>query len=568
MEDQAHSSEGSAVRKSNTALNDDAGEHRLKAGSKGGSKLGSRNLLSSDTDAPPRSSDAGGRPSASINPNGPPDEHSAPPSTSTDSQHPPETPLTAESFHPDAPEIEEHLFHESDLSRSMGALAHEAIDEIQDFSSTDNIADSERLYDDTFASAVGGFEDSEASETTRMLKSPVPTETAQAFRFMNVDYEADPDTPVISIVTRLSRSQSANVAKGSVLSLVEDEEGKEDGCVKVELLRATSPTSAMVVEREGEEGGGGEEGEEGGKDDAGGGEKDKDGVEVVQEVDREVVILAIRQAMEMREKLKAKNTTLQNKLGEYFKRKRTDENREGEKSVTDQEQRYAQCLSALNDLRSEHEILSSTNQRIANEYNQKLEERLAEATQKAMEFSKYKRSIALAAENSRTGKPIPAKVVDALEATDMRKEAEVVAVRLENIKLRNKLKRHEQLLRQKEELADGLHLIDFEQLKIENQTYNEKIEERNEELLKLRKKITNIVQVLTHVKEKLQFVQGETVDLKRELRTLDTDVSTRRDHLPQSKLERDAYRTSNLDLRQRNGMLGNVPLLRDFEQKV
>lgn len=29
-------------------------------------------------------------------------------------------------------------------------------------------------------------------------------------------------------------------------------------------------------------------------------------------------------------------------------------------------------------------------------------------------------------------------------------------------------------------MADGLHLIDFEQLKIENQTYNEKIEERNE----------------------------------------------------------------------------------------
>lgn len=35
-------------------------------------------------------------------------------------------------------------------------------------------------------------------------------------------------------------------------------------------------------------------------------------------------------------------------------------------------------------------------------------------------------------------------------------------------------------LHQQEELAEGLHLIDFEQLKIENQTYNEKIEERNE----------------------------------------------------------------------------------------
>ena len=36
------------------------------------------------------------------------------------------------------------------------------------------------------------------------------------------------------------------------------------------------------------------------------------------------------------------------------------------------------------------------------------------------------------------------------------------------------------LYRWQEELAEGLHLIDFEQLKIENQTYNEKIEERNE----------------------------------------------------------------------------------------
>jgi len=72
-----------------------------------------------------------------------------------------------------------------------------------------------------------------------------------------------------------------------------------------------------------------------------------------------------------------------------------------------------------------------------------------------------------------------------------------------------------------EELAEGLHLIDFEQLKIENQvprcevrpcccyamcfqTLSEKIEGRNDELHKLRKKVTATVQVLTHVKEKLK----------------------------------------------------------------
>jgi DNA repair exonuclease SbcCD ATPase subunit len=88
--------------------------------------------------------------------------------------------------------------------------------------------------------------------------------------------------------------------------------------------------------------------------------------------------------------------------------------------------------------------------------------------------------------------------------TDQEKEEEVQRVRLKNIHLVNQLKRIEQTLRQKEELAEGLHLIDFEQLKIENQSLNEKIEERNEELLKLRKKTTTTVQILTHVREKLQ----------------------------------------------------------------
>ena len=54
--------------------------------------------------------------------------------------------------------------------------------------------------------------------------------------------------------------------------------------------------------------------------------------------------------------------------------------------------------------------------------------------------------------------------------------------------------RLEATVRQKEELAEGLHLIDFEQLKIENQALTEKIEERGEELLKLRRKITTTAQ--------------------------------------------------------------------------
>jgi hypothetical protein len=71
-------------------------------------------------------------------------------------------------------------------------------------------------------------------------------------------------------------------------------------------------------------------------------------------------------------------------------------------------------------------------------------------------------------------------------------------VRLRNISLRTALRKLERTFRAREQLADGLHMIDFEQLKIENQTLLEKIEERNEELAKLKRKKTTTVQVFHH----------------------------------------------------------------------
>eukprot|EP01045_Picozoa_sp_COSAG04_P014694 COSAG04_NODE_1113_length_8218_cov_2.688262_6_plen_200_part_00 len=119
-------------------------------------------------------------------------------------------------------------------------------------------------------------------------------------------------------------------------------------------------------------------------------------------------------------------------------------------------------------------------------------------------------------------------------------------------------------LKKKEELAQGLPLIDFEQLKIENQTLNERIEDRNEELLKLRKKTTATVQVLTHIKEKLQFVQQEVSVQKEKLEGLDGEVSHHRDLLTHLKHERDRLRAENMKLKQQGGMMDDA-LLEDFE---
>ena len=185
---------------------------------------------------------------------------------------------------------------------------------------------------------------------------------------------------------------------------------------------------------------------------------------------------------------------LQKKLGEHLRTaKKADESKDVEKSVTDQEQRYYKCLAQVNELRDELKRLQQQHSKQAIEMKRRLDDKQSKAEDIKQAFVEFKREILKGAENSRTSKPIPAKLIASFEEAEAEKDAELEKMRLSNINRRNHLRKLEATLRQKEKLADGLHLIDFEQLKIENQTLNEKIEERNEELLKLRKKTTTTV---------------------------------------------------------------------------
>jgi len=300
----------------------------------------------------------------------------------------------------------------------------------------------------------------------------------------------------------------------------------------------------------------------------------QDGIESDDEdeykVTREDLIAEYQSMLEEREELQQRRYFLENKLAEYFRKKRGEEKvdvdlKRGQ--TADQEQRYVKYMAQLEDLRNEEMMEHDRYQREIEDLKADCHRAEKDVEEEIEMFRLYKRDVALGAVNSRTGKSLTLKDIEFLETRESQKTAEVVAVRLENIKLKNRLKKREQQLKAKEELAEGLHLIDFEQLKIENQTYNEKIEERNEELLKLRKKITSTVQVLTHLKEKLQFVQAENQVQKANLKVLESTVANKRDILSRTKQARDALRIDNQKLRQNCGMLGNEALLRDFEQR-
>lgn len=153
------------------------------------------------------------------------------------------------------------------------------------------------------------------------------------------------------------------------------------------------------------------------------------------------------------------------------------------------------------------------------------------------------------------------------EMDEERTAAELQQVRLRNLLLQIKHDKLQEALAEKEQLAEGLALIDFEQLKIENSTLAEKIEDRNEELAKLRRKTTTTVQVLTHVKEKLQFVACTSDELAKELGSVEREVANLRAQLAEGKAVREAQRAEIDAKRTARGFAHMDALAKDFERR-
>lgn len=73
--------------------------------------------------------------------------------------------------------------------------------------------------------------------------------------------------------------------------------------------------------------------------------------------------------------------------------------------------------------------------------------------------------------------------------------------------------------------------------------------------------------MLTHLKQKLQFVQVENCTKKEKLKQIESVVAQKRDLLTRTKQTRDALRMNNNALRHKGGLVSHSTLLRDFEER-
>ena len=213
------------------------------------------------------------------------------------------------------------------------------------------------------------------------------------------------------------------------------------------------------------------------------GENEGEGAEAFQPLTVSKLHEFIDKALMEHSVLLAENDKLQKIYSNYLQNNPSEMHVDENKSEADLRSLYFDALKQIESLREEKEKNSSEFYQRSVEAQQQLENARGVLESAYSTLREYEtRTIRNARMESEGGKPIDARVVAALMERDRRQNEEIQQRRLENAKLQSVLKKYDKMnnKRMHDESTSQHHQIDFEQLKIENQTFNEQIEERTE----------------------------------------------------------------------------------------
>ncbi|CAH1367043.1 unnamed protein product, partial [Tenebrio molitor] len=144
----------------------------------------------------------------------------------------------------------------------------------------------------------------------------------------------------------------------------------------------------------------------------------------------------------------------------------------------------------------------------------------------------------------------------------------IMKIRLDFIKIRNRFNEKQETLNALDNLGPDLHLIDYEQLKLDNRNLQDKLEEKELELTRVRAKCQNAVQILAHRREKTAALDVDITHLQERLEGVEGEYEDVREQLNALKQERDAYRSAIAKMKIKSGLLSRPTLLRDMCHKI
>ena len=261
------------------------------------------------------------------------------------------------------------------------------------------------------------------------------------------------------------------------------------------------------------------------------------------------------------EKLKEDNELIQKKINIIyeFRKKEGREEKNFYKESNINESTYADSLTSTaglyNDLNSHKTKLDQDLKR----YQQSIEEQEKRKQDVYEILMKYKEELLDNAE-TRKGTKIPRTEIDYWLTREKELEDEIRDLRIQSFTKSLEMNRLKKELKKMEDYFEGLHIIDFEQLKIENNTLTEKIEDRNEEIHKLKNKINYTVQILAHLQEKSKFVSSENEIKKAENESLKKEIIEMKRKLTEKKEENDKKALKQLNENKKIDQINSIPL--------
>ena len=194
------------------------------------------------------------------------------------------------------------------------------------------------------------------------------------------------------------------------------------------------------------------------------------------------------------------------------------------------------------------------------------EEKERECRLAAEKLASYKRELLRSARSSRTGKPVAMSLVHEIEDGEMEISCRLEEARDSYVAAKLEMDRFDKENANNEELADNITLVDFEQLKIENTTLSEKIQDRSRAIETERKKNHSCVTLAAHYEEKIRSLNRQANEYQAVESEIAKEHNETRQVLIHAKNERDTLLSYLSELQQKAKVGNSASLLNDFDK--
>ncbi|XP_041635515.1 coiled-coil domain-containing protein 96 [Cheilinus undulatus] len=287
-----------------------------------------------------------------------------------------------------------------------------------------------------------------------------------------------------------------------------------------------------------------------------------------EEISYEEYTKLLQELCEQRDKAIQRSRQLQGKLVEYFRKKGgVDVQVETEKQVPELLQEYERYMDMLTELKQQINTETEIAEQQEEELRVQSQEKLDKVKNEWRAFMALKQDVAVSVLSRLLGKQAAQAKVESSLAAEQLHQDELIKLRLKHLNLRVKVNRLEAELRHEDEQRDPLQL-QFERLQAQQLEQRRRTEKQNEESVKMQKKISSSLEVLSSVKEKLSWSQMEVQTKKEQLAEVEATLARKRELLTRMKKARNNLQIENLRLKERCGLRGNRALLLDFEDTV